>query len=194
MTHSMCTNLLEELKTYDTILAAPLGGPSRPTGNAGPLAAMLDHAMEEIFVPWLEGTRYLESESKNLVELYAGLLSRFTRYHVSSNSPPLYLSLRIGNCVESQTKLPAGQGRFPAFVIFNSNDNVDCSSCRSCYLKIRSRLHLFCTQIHSITCGRAESYTLAYDTEQISFTAISHARKRSSVTCASIWCHDTCWW
>ncbi len=43
---------------------------------------MLDHAMEEMFVPWLEGTRYLESESKNLVELYAGLLSRFSRYHV----------------------------------------------------------------------------------------------------------------
>jgi hypothetical protein len=44
---------------------------------------MLDHALEEMFVPWLEGTRYLESESKNLVELYGGLLSRFTRYHVS---------------------------------------------------------------------------------------------------------------
>lgn len=44
---------------------------------------MLDHAMEEMFVPWLEGNRYLESENKNLVELYAGLLSRFTRYHVS---------------------------------------------------------------------------------------------------------------
>ena len=44
---------------------------------------MLDHAMEEMFVPWLEGSRYLESENKNLVELYAGLLSRFTRYHVS---------------------------------------------------------------------------------------------------------------
>lgn len=36
-----------------------------------------------MYVPWLEGTRYLECESKNLVELYAGLLSRFTRYHVS---------------------------------------------------------------------------------------------------------------
>ena len=43
---------------------------------------MLDRIMEEMFVPWLEGTRYLETESKNLVELYAGLLSRFTRYHV----------------------------------------------------------------------------------------------------------------
>jgi hypothetical protein len=38
--------------------------------------------MEEMFVPWLEGSRYLENENKNLVELYAGLLSRFTRYHV----------------------------------------------------------------------------------------------------------------
>lgn len=53
---------------------------------------MLDHAMEEMFVPWLEGSRYLESESKNLVELFAGLLSRFTRYHVCLL--PLALSLQ----------------------------------------------------------------------------------------------------
>lgn len=82
MAHSMCVSLLEELKTYDVILAAPIGGTSRGSGGTGPLAAMLDHSMEEIFVPWLEGSRYLESESKNLVELFAGLLSRFTRYHV----------------------------------------------------------------------------------------------------------------
>lgn len=83
MTHAMCVNLLEELKTYDSVLASPVAGSSRAGPAAGPLGAMLDHAMEEIFVPWLEGARYLESESKNLVELYAGLLSRFTRYHVS---------------------------------------------------------------------------------------------------------------
>ncbi|OCF42358.1 exocyst complex component protein [Kwoniella heveanensis CBS 569] len=78
LTHSVCSTLVDDLKTYDLTL----GGPSKGNSTAGgPLATMLDHALEEMFVPWLEGTRYLESESKNLVELYAGLLSRFTRYH-----------------------------------------------------------------------------------------------------------------
>ena len=77
----MCTSLVDDLKSYDATLSEPTSrGLAPPTG---PLAAMLDRAMEEIFVPWLEGQRYLDSESKNLVELYAGLLSRFTRYHVS---------------------------------------------------------------------------------------------------------------
>lgn len=71
---------------YDATLSTTgsVKGPATP--GTGPLGAMLDHAMEEMFVPWLEGSRYLESENKNLVELYAGLLSRFTRYHVSLHS------------------------------------------------------------------------------------------------------------
>jgi hypothetical protein len=83
LTHSKCAALIEDLKPYDFALGNAAGS-SKSAGatNSGPLALMLDQAMEEMFVPWLEGTRYLESESKNLVELYAGLLSRFTRYHV----------------------------------------------------------------------------------------------------------------
>ena len=80
LTHSLCSSLIEDLKVYDATLSS--GESSKSTPGAGPLGAMLDHAMEEMFVPWLEGSRYLESENKNLVELYAGLLSRFTRYHV----------------------------------------------------------------------------------------------------------------
>ena len=45
---------------------------------------MLDHAMEELFVPYMEGNRYLEKEGKSLTELYAGKLLRFTNWHVSS--------------------------------------------------------------------------------------------------------------
>ncbi|RXK37429.1 exocyst complex component protein [Tremella mesenterica] len=90
MVHSTCSTLVEDLKTYDATLSGSMGslGTSSMSvsvvgtaSGTGPLAVMLDHALEEIFVPWLEGSRYLESETKNLVELYAGLLSRFTRYH-----------------------------------------------------------------------------------------------------------------
>ena len=38
--------------------------------------------MEELFVTYTEGQRYIEREIKNLTELYAGYLSGFTRYHV----------------------------------------------------------------------------------------------------------------
>ena len=44
---------------------------------------MLETAMEELFVPYLEGSRYIERESKSLTELYASFLTTFNRYHVS---------------------------------------------------------------------------------------------------------------
>ncbi|ODO08976.1 hypothetical protein I350_02568 [Cryptococcus amylolentus CBS 6273] len=95
LTHTICSALVDDLKAYDGVLTSPLGprssldaGSSSGGGEgsgkgagAGTLSAYLDRALEEMYVPWLEGSRYLESESKNLVELYAGLLSRFTRYH-----------------------------------------------------------------------------------------------------------------
>ena len=38
--------------------------------------------MEELFVPYIEGQRYLEREIKNLTDLFSSYLSAFTRYHV----------------------------------------------------------------------------------------------------------------
>ncbi|KAK8846861.1 hypothetical protein IAR55_005951 [Kwoniella newhampshirensis] len=82
LTHAICSSLVEDLKTYDATLGSGNTVTSKAaTAAGGPLSAMLDHALEEMFVPWLEGTKYLASESKNLVEVYAGLLSRYTRYH-----------------------------------------------------------------------------------------------------------------
>ena len=54
------------------------------------IPTLLDTAMEELFVPFIEGTKYIEKESKNLNELYfgkgpgTGLLDKFSRWHVSS--------------------------------------------------------------------------------------------------------------
>lgn len=47
------------------------------------VAAMLETAMDELFAPYIEGQKYLDRESKDLTELYAGLLSNFSQYHVS---------------------------------------------------------------------------------------------------------------
>lgn len=69
-------------------IANGLASPTTPgipgAGGVGVAAvsAMLDGAMEELFVPYMEGTRYLEKESKSLTELYAGKLLRFTNWHV----------------------------------------------------------------------------------------------------------------
>lgn len=82
LSHSMCAKLVEDLKSLDVTLGGPVAGSSKmATAPTGPIATLLDQSLEEIFIPWLEGSRYLDSESKNLVELYAGLLSQFTHYH-----------------------------------------------------------------------------------------------------------------
>lgn len=70
--------------------AAPgsvLGGNGAIAGAGGigvaAVSTMLDQAMDELFVPYMEGARYLEREGKSLTELYAGKLLRFTNWHVS---------------------------------------------------------------------------------------------------------------
>lgn len=49
--------------------------------SASPLASMLDQSVEELFVPYMEGIRYIDRESRSLADLYAGLLSRFITFH-----------------------------------------------------------------------------------------------------------------
>ncbi|KAI0307212.1 exocyst complex component Sec10 [Multifurca ochricompacta] len=94
--HTQTSLLIEDLKNYDVPSATPrspvqniglsrsLAGTSlAPTSGVSSTAisTILETAMEELFVPYTEGQRYLERESKNLAELYSGYLSAFTRYH-----------------------------------------------------------------------------------------------------------------
>ncbi|GAA5978973.1 hypothetical protein JCM10908_002753 [Rhodotorula pacifica] len=84
-------------------LVSPLGSPSvgmsggtdsdggqtsgAGAGSAGVVAVtqMLDHSMDELFVPYMEGSRYMDKEGKNLTELYAATLIRFTNWHRAVN-------------------------------------------------------------------------------------------------------------
>ncbi|KAF5390612.1 hypothetical protein D9757_002614 [Collybiopsis confluens] len=94
LVHIQVSTLVEDLKVYELpasgsrlpfeagVLNKTLGG----TSNTGPtasttLATMLETAMDELFVPYTEGQRYLERESQNLGTLYTGLLASFTQYH-----------------------------------------------------------------------------------------------------------------
>jgi exocyst complex component 5 len=94
LVHIQTSALVDDLKTYDlsAIVLAPRGTPeyraatavggTAPSGGPQTMSAMLEAAMEELFVPYTEGQRYLEKESKSLAELYGGSLTAFTRYHV----------------------------------------------------------------------------------------------------------------
>lgn len=103
--HVQTSVLIEDLKSYDVPtstprspvqnVARPLTGPPAAPGGVGSTAisSILETAMEELFVPYTEGQRYLERESKNLTELYSGYLSAFTRYHVNYDLATSLLSV-----------------------------------------------------------------------------------------------------
>ena len=108
--HVQTASLVDDLRAYELTAAVPrspsdsadvrrsLGLPtsssSSSVGSASgttvtasvSLSAMLETAFEELFVPYTEGPRYLEKESKSLSELYVNFLVRFTRYHVGAIS------------------------------------------------------------------------------------------------------------
>lgn len=57
--------------------SAPVSGPS-----SAAISTMLEIAMEELFVSYTEGQRYMERECKSLMFLYGNLLANFSRFHV----------------------------------------------------------------------------------------------------------------
>lgn len=98
LAHIQASNLVEDLKTYELPHISPrtpyeatefrrsLAGSAAtpPAGTSAAVSTMLETALEELFIPYTEGQRYLERESRSLGTLYSGLLTYFTRYHVCS--------------------------------------------------------------------------------------------------------------
>jgi hypothetical protein len=96
LAHIQASNLVEDLKTYELPHISPrtpyeatefrrsLSGSAAapPVGTSAAVSTMLETALEELFVPYTEGQRYLERESRSLGTLYSSLLTNFTRYHV----------------------------------------------------------------------------------------------------------------
>ena len=98
LVHVQCSNLVEDLKVYELPTAAPrtpsevsefrrslTGSAATIPSTTATVSTMLETAMEELFVPYTEGQRYLEKESRSLGELYTSYLAKFTRYHVRTN-------------------------------------------------------------------------------------------------------------
>ena len=95
LVHIQASNLVEDLKVYELPSASPrtpfeatefrrslTGSAATGSTSSAAVSTMLETAMEELFVPYTEGQRYLERESRSLGALYASLLANFTRYHV----------------------------------------------------------------------------------------------------------------
>ncbi|KAH9927166.1 exocyst complex component Sec10 [Epithele typhae] len=101
LVHQLTGILVEDLKAYELPSVIPrsptdttefqrtLKGMSTTntsnTATAATISTMLETAMEELFIPYTEGQRYLERESTSLGEMYADYLAKFTRYHEVTN-------------------------------------------------------------------------------------------------------------
>jgi exocyst complex component 5 len=101
LARSSTSALVEDLKNHEFFRSASASlerldfvpQTSQSVGISGPanvgsvaVSVMLDQTLEELFVPYMEGTRYVDKEGKSLTELYAGYLLRFMNWHVRANS------------------------------------------------------------------------------------------------------------
>jgi hypothetical protein len=77
--------------------AAPVTGPS----TSAAISTMLETAMEELFVSYTEGQRYMERECKNLMFLYGNLLANFSRFHVRETISIIPRPFLTNPCTES---------------------------------------------------------------------------------------------
>ncbi|KAI0065945.1 exocyst complex protein [Artomyces pyxidatus] len=114
LVHSKVSLLIEDLKGYEVPSMTPrspsnttefrsVGGSQAASAAGGTTAigSMLETAMEELFVPYTEGQRYLERESKYLGELFSNYLAAYTRYHERVNRAKSSMFDRMMNQMNS---------------------------------------------------------------------------------------------
>jgi exocyst complex component 5 len=91
VSHAQTAALVDVLKSYDLSQIASrssesnrasLSAGAAAQGSSVAISTMLDSSMDELFVPYMEGSRYLERETKCLAELYMLNLYPFSRWHV----------------------------------------------------------------------------------------------------------------
>lgn len=97
LVHTQTSSLVDDLKSHElpySLSRAPyettefrrsLSGSAPTVGQniTTTISVMLEAAMEELFIPYTEGQRYIEREIKSLGTMYTNLLALFARYHVS---------------------------------------------------------------------------------------------------------------
>ncbi len=84
--YTATTELVDDLKSLDmkqkkNVTPSKIAEEGSRKNNT--IAELLDQCIEDLFVPYTEGDRYIEKEKKSLNELYSSLLLQFNAYHVS---------------------------------------------------------------------------------------------------------------
>lgn len=77
---SYISALIEDLKAH--------GLTEHPEPASAQISQTLDQQMEELFVPYLVGTTYIDRERKSLEELYSSLLFKYTIFHSRRKKAP----------------------------------------------------------------------------------------------------------
>ncbi|KAE8228278.1 hypothetical protein CF326_g6797 [Tilletia indica] len=136
MVRSCSLSLVNDLKVYDirgsadnssrnnTNFSSENGadavGTTNTTGGgtgSSPLASMLDQAVEELFVPYMESMKYIDRESKNLTELYLAYLTRFVNMHRASTKTKqttLFDRVRTGLASAASSSTSTTQNAIPS--------------------------------------------------------------------------------
>lgn len=73
-------SLVEDLKAH--------GLTEHPDACSASTALVLDQQMDELFVPYIVGSSYIERERRSLEELYSSLLFKYTIYHSRRKKAP----------------------------------------------------------------------------------------------------------
>ncbi|KTW29304.1 hypothetical protein T552_01259 [Pneumocystis carinii B80] len=82
VTRSSLTDLVEDLKLFEqTSLSSDLSNEFSSL-----VSYTLEQCLNDMFIPYLEGSRYIEKERKSLNELYSSFLSNFNLYHAQKKS------------------------------------------------------------------------------------------------------------
>ena len=93
VSYAQTAALVDVLKSYDLSQMSSRSADANRTAaqsSSVAISTMLDASMDELFVPYMEGSRYLEKETKCLTELYMLNLYPFSRWHVSIVSEACY--------------------------------------------------------------------------------------------------------
>ncbi|KAI0030530.1 exocyst complex component Sec10 [Vararia minispora EC-137] len=138
LAHSQTSLLVDDLKGYEVqaiLPRSPIGGPDFTRTFAAPhvpgastataISTMLETAMEELFVPYTEASRYLEKEQKSLGELYSRSLSVFTRYHERVNRAKSSMFDRVMNQVNAATTGSSGTSAMAAAALMRFGVSTD---------------------------------------------------------------------
>ncbi|KAF2435606.1 exocyst complex component Sec10 [Tothia fuscella] len=84
---SYISSLVDDLKAH--------GLTEHPEPVSSTIAAVLDQQLDDLFVPYLLGSSYIDREKKSLEELYSSLLFKFSTYHSRRKKMPTSLYDRL---------------------------------------------------------------------------------------------------